>query len=182
VQSWRFFGAHNVTGPWIFLDQVNKTGFETEYNNASFYLWARAEAVDKDGAVLGGSEVKYTFVPSSELRDFCQDETCVDASGFGFPGEEEARPLIPPAGVNTVPWVDPEHDGITWTYPSGFPHTTEAEPGTDAIIFEDRWSTSRKRILSHHPYLINLDLRVCTNTSNLQAFLAGALSSLFSAL
>ncbi|CAI7678975.1 unnamed protein product [Penicillium pancosmium] len=143
VQSWRFFGAHNVTGPWTFLDQVNKTGFETEYNNASFYLWARAEAVDKNGVVLGRSEIKYTFVPSSELRDFCQDETCVDASGFGFPGEEEARPLIPPAGVNTVPWVDPEHDGSIWTYPSGFPHTTEAETGTGAIIYHDKWRTGR---------------------------------------
>ncbi|OQE25560.1 hypothetical protein PENSTE_c006G01564 [Penicillium steckii] len=136
VQTWKFFGAHNMTGPWTFLDQVNKTGFETEYTNTSFYLWVRAEAIDKKGKVIGRSGVKYTFVPSSELRDFCQDESCVDASGYGFPGEDSSQPYIPPVGVNTVPWVDPGHDGVVWTYPSGFPHTT------GATYYQDKWSPS----------------------------------------
>ncbi|KAJ6120841.1 hypothetical protein N7523_005121 [Penicillium sp. IBT 18751x] len=125
VQSWRFFGAHNMTGPYVLLDQVNKTGFETEYTHDSFYLWTRAEAVDSTGAVLGKSEIKYTFVPSPELREFCQDESCLDAPGYGFPGEDAAEPSIPPVGVTTVPWVEPDHDGAIWTYPSSFPHTTE---------------------------------------------------------
>lgn len=124
VKSWRFFGAHNVTGPWQYLDTVNKTGFETEYTNNSFYMWTRAEALDGKGAVLGKSEMKYTFVPSPELREFCQDETCLDAPGYGFPGEDAAQPFIPPAGVNTVPWVDPDHDGAIWSYPSGFPFSS----------------------------------------------------------
>ena len=128
-----------MTGPWTFLDQVNKTGFETEYTNNSFYLWVRAEAIDKQGKVLGRSGIKYTFVPSSELRDFCQDESCIDAPGYGFPGEDSAQPLIPPVGVNTVPWVDPGHDGVVWTYPSGFPHTT------GATYYQDKWSSGRKR-------------------------------------
>ncbi|KAJ5664478.1 hypothetical protein N7507_005209 [Penicillium longicatenatum] len=124
VQDWRFFGASNMTGPWTLLDNIEKTGFETEYTNTSFYPWTRAEAIDKNGVVLGRSEIKYTFVPSPELREFCQDETCLDAPGYGFPGEEHASPFIPPVGVNTVPWVDPEHDGAIWQYPSGFPHVS----------------------------------------------------------
>ncbi|KAJ5359483.1 uncharacterized protein N7496_011896 [Penicillium cataractarum] len=135
VKTWRFFGSHNMTGPYILLDEVPKTGFETEYTNASFYPWTRAEAVSEDGVVLGISEIKYTFVPSPELREFCLDETCLDAPGYGFPGEEAAQPFIPPAGVNTVPWVDPEHDGAIWTYPSGFPHS-DADSDTGHTTYQ----------------------------------------------
>ncbi|KAJ5682606.1 hypothetical protein N7462_005771 [Penicillium macrosclerotiorum] len=128
VKTWRFYGAHNMSGPYIFLDEVAKTGFETEYTNASFYLWTHVQAVDVNGVVLGQSELKYTFVPSPELRDFCQDATCLDAPGYGFPGEDAAQPFIPPAGVNTVPWVDPDHnDGAMFSYPSGFPHSAPAD-------------------------------------------------------
>ena len=123
VKSWRFFGAANSTGPWVFLAEVAKTGFETEYTNSSFYAWTRAEAIGANGAVLRRSALKYTFVPSAELREFCQDATCADASGFGYPGELGAQAFIPPAGVNTVPWVDPDHRGTIWTYPSGLPST-----------------------------------------------------------
>jgi hypothetical protein len=158
VQSWRFYGAHNMTGPWEFLDQVNKTGFETEYTNASFWLWTRAEAIDRKGAILGKSEIKYTFVPSPELREFCQDETCLDAPGYGFPGEDAAKPFIPPAGVMTVPWVDPDHDGAIWTYPSGFPHTTEP------LAAHYRWRHGRKSYLYH---LECLSLTFSNRTSNL---------------
>ncbi|KAJ5147072.1 hypothetical protein N7526_000424 [Penicillium atrosanguineum] len=147
VQSWRFYGAHNMTGPYVFLDQVNKTGFETEYPHTSFYLWTRAEAVDSKGAVLGKPEIKYTFVPSPELREFCQDETCLDAPGYGFPGEDAAKPFIPPVGVNTVPWVDPDHDGAIWSYPSGFPHTTEP------LAAHYRWRHGRATIAVVLPLL-----------------------------
>ncbi|KAJ5614011.1 hypothetical protein N7528_007665 [Penicillium herquei] len=128
VNTWRFFGAANMTGPWTLLDETEKTGFETEYTNTSFYAWTRAEAIDRNGVVLGRSEIKYTFVPSPELREFCQDETCSDAPGFGFPGEQHPQPFIPPAGVNTVPWVDPAHDGTIWTFPSDYPSTTNPTP------------------------------------------------------
>jgi hypothetical protein len=125
VKTWRFYGAMNMTGPWTLLDEVAKTGFETEYTNASFYLWSKVEGIDSEGNVLGKSETKYTFVPSSELREFCADATCLDAPGYGFPGEEAAQPFIPPVGVNTVPWIDPDNPGSNiWTYPSDYPHSS----------------------------------------------------------
>ncbi|CAI7641573.1 unnamed protein product [Penicillium bialowiezense] len=125
VKQWNFYGAMNMTGPWILLDKVNKTGFETEYTNASFYLWSKVEGLDHEGNVLGKSETKYTFVPSAELREFCADSTCLDAPGYGFPGEEAARPFIPPIGVNTVPWIDPDNPGANiWINPSGYPHSS----------------------------------------------------------
>ncbi|KAJ5091436.1 hypothetical protein NUU61_006306 [Penicillium alfredii] len=121
VHRWRFYGATNITGPYVFLSEIYKTGFETAYINATFYPWTRAEAVDRNGAVLGKTRNKFTFVPSPELREFCADDSCGDAPWYGVPGEVGARPLIPPAGVNTVPWVQPDHPGSPiWTYPSGY--------------------------------------------------------------
>ncbi|KAI1828971.1 hypothetical protein DTO027I6_10194 [Penicillium roqueforti] len=138
VKTWRFYGAMNLTWPWTLLDEVAKTGFETEYTNASFYLWSKVEGIDKEGKVLGKSETKYTFVPSSELREFCADSTCLDAPGYGFPGEEAAQPFIPPVGVNTVPWIDPDNPGSNiWTYPSDYPHTS----GT--MVYSNGWNIGR---------------------------------------
>ncbi|KAJ6191106.1 hypothetical protein N7519_001127 [Penicillium mononematosum] len=138
VNKWRFWGAMNMTGPWTLLDEVSKTGFETEYTNSSFYLWAKAEAVDREGIVLGESETKYTFVPSSELSEFCADSTCFDAQGYGYPGEEAAVPFIPPVGVNTVPWIDPNNPGSNiWTHPSSYPSPS----GTPN--YSDGWDIGR---------------------------------------
>ncbi|KAJ5623776.1 hypothetical protein N7510_000085 [Penicillium lagena] len=125
VKTWRFYGAANMTGPYTFLDEVNKTGFETEYTNASFYTWTKVEAIDRNGDVLRTSHRKYTFVPSPELRESCRKKTCLDAPSFGFPGEDGATSTIPPANVNTVPWVDPDNPEI-WSQPSNMPkHTTD---------------------------------------------------------
>ncbi|CAI7632381.1 unnamed protein product [Penicillium viridicatum] len=138
VKTWRFWGSMNMTGPWTLLDEVSKTGFETEYTGSRFFLWSKVEAVDREGIVLGKSEIKYTFVPSSELREFCADSTCLDAPGYGFPGEEAARPWIPPVGVNTVPWIDPNNPGSNiWTHPSGYPQPS------DAPKYSDGWNHGR---------------------------------------
>lgn len=143
VQTWRFWGAMNATGPWTLLDEVSKTGFETKYSTPKFYLWSKVEAVDREGILLGKSETKYTFVPSSELREFCAESTCLDAPGYGFPGEEAARPFIPPVGVNTVPWIDPNNPGSNiYTHPSGY----AGPAGTPK--YSDRWRNGRKYILN----------------------------------
>ncbi|KXG50693.1 uncharacterized protein PGRI_044600 [Penicillium griseofulvum] len=141
VNTWRFWGAMNITGPWTFLDETSKTGFETEYTNPSFFLWSKVEAVDREGIVLGKSEIKYTFVPSSELREFCATSTCLDAKGYGFPGEEEARPFIPPVGVNTVPWIHPDNPGSNiWTNSSGYPRPSNT---ADTAKHSNGWNSSR---------------------------------------
>lgn len=130
-----------MTGPWTLLDEIAKTGFETEYTNSSFYLWGKVEAVDREGIVLGESETKYTFVPSSELSEFCTDSTCFDAQGYGYPGEEAAVPFIPPVGVNTVPWIDPNNPGSNiWTHPSSYP-SPSSTPN-----YSDGWDIGREYI------------------------------------
>jgi hypothetical protein len=139
VKSWRFYGATNMTGPYTFLDEVEKNGFETEYTNSSFYTWTKVEAIDRSGEVIGSSTRKYTFVPSPELREFCQDESCSDAPGYGFPGDDRASSSIPPAGVNTVPWVDPDNPRI-WSQPTNTPKKT--------YFHHKNWNMGRKYLLS----------------------------------
>ncbi|OQE00152.1 hypothetical protein PENVUL_c057G03853 [Penicillium vulpinum] len=137
VNTWRFWGAMNITGPWTVLGEVSKTGFETEYTSDRFFLWSKVEAVDREGIVLGKSEAKYTFVPSSGLREFCAASTCLDAPGYGFPGEEAALPSIPPAGVNTVPWIGSNiwTNASAYLHPSGAPkHPNSNEQNNNHLI------------------------------------------------
>lgn len=120
VRNWKFYGAQNVTGPYASLQTVNKTGFETEYQHPSFYMWSYVEAIDAHGSVLGRSRNKFTFVPSPELRGFCDDLSCQHPQGFGLPGDDKAEAMVPPPGISSVPWIDPEHP-YTW------PDVTEGE-------------------------------------------------------
>ncbi|CAK39959.1 uncharacterized protein An08g07120 [Aspergillus niger] len=109
VKYWRFYGATNSTGPYMLIKQVEKRGFETSYSAPHFYRWTYAEAVDVEGKVLGKSRSMFTFTPSPDLQGHCGRESCENAQTYGMPGEEGAGPVIPPAGINTVPWVDPGH-------------------------------------------------------------------------
>ncbi|RAK73668.1 arylsulfotransferase family protein [Aspergillus fijiensis CBS 313.89] len=109
VKYWRFYGAQNATGPFMLIKQVAKDGFETSYTAGEFYQWTYAEAVDVEGQVLGKSRSLFTFVPSAELQNFCATDACENAQSYGMPNEEGAGPAIPPAGIITVPWVEPGH-------------------------------------------------------------------------
>lgn len=109
VRYWRFYGAMNMTGPYALLNQVTKKGFETSYTFPHYYPWTYAEAVDLEGKVLGKSRHKFTFTPSRELQQYCANDMCENAQAYGLPGEEGASAFIPPLGLTTVPWVDPEN-------------------------------------------------------------------------
>ncbi|PWY94717.1 MFS general substrate transporter [Aspergillus sclerotioniger CBS 115572] len=109
VKFWRFYGATNSTGPFMLVKQVEKRGFETSYSAPYFYQWTYVEAVDVEGKVLGKSRTMFTFIPSVELQSHCGRESCENAPAYGLPGEQGAGPAIPPAGINTVPWIDPGH-------------------------------------------------------------------------
>lgn len=130
IKAWRFYGGVNMTGPYTFLDEVKKTGFETEYRNTSFYTWTKAEAIDRNGDVLGASHPKYTFVPSPELRESCLEEGCPDAKSYGFPSDDNATVSIPLVGVNTVPWTIPDNLEI-WSWPEQLSTPEQDIPAPD---------------------------------------------------
>ncbi|KAL1967473.1 hypothetical protein VTN77DRAFT_3258 [Rasamsonia byssochlamydoides] len=96
VKSWRFYGSMQQQGPFEVLAVVDKRGFETEYAHGNFSAWCYVEALDGDGKVLGRSTTRMTFVPSPELSSYCADTFCENAPAYGYPGEDNPSPTIPP--------------------------------------------------------------------------------------
>jgi hypothetical protein len=96
VKSWRFYGSMRQQGPFELLAVVYKRGFETEYEHSKVWAWCYVEALNGDGEVLGRSTTRLTFVPSPELSTYCEDTSCMYASAFGYPGEDNPSPVIPP--------------------------------------------------------------------------------------
>lgn len=146
VKSWRFYGCVNMTGPYTFLAEVRKTGFETVYVHPSFYLWTYAEAISAQEQSLGQSRKQFTFTPSPELGEFCADDSCENAPAYGFPGDEGARPIIPETGINTVPWVDTgnqeEHDFVS-------------SPSGNGQVSSSSGESTRERIHCTLPHLLH---------------------------
>ncbi|EXJ56704.1 hypothetical protein A1O7_07048 [Cladophialophora yegresii CBS 114405] len=76
VKSWRFYGGDSKQGPWEELGQVPKRGFESFYRHPTTHTYNYAEALDKDGHVLGTSAVEKTFIPNAQLKEYCDDIAC----------------------------------------------------------------------------------------------------------
>lgn len=76
VRSWNFYTADNATGPFIFVGNARKTGFETEFHSTRFSMWSYAEAVGDDNLPLERSVIAKTFVPSTNLVPYCNDRGC----------------------------------------------------------------------------------------------------------
>lgn len=76
VREWVFRGASAKNGPYMTLATVRKNGFETIYRHDRMLPWIYAEALDKDGEVLGTSAMQETYVPQERLREYCDDLAC----------------------------------------------------------------------------------------------------------
>lgn len=76
VRTWRFHASESRDGPWETITEVEKNGFETIYPHDDSYGFGYAEALDKDGLVLGTTEVQATFTPNEQLRQYCDDLAC----------------------------------------------------------------------------------------------------------
>jgi hypothetical protein len=150
VKNWRFYGAANSTGPYVLLGQVDKQGFETTYTNSTFYIWSYVEAVDAQGKVLGKSRNQFTFTPSPDLQGYCAGEFCSKAEAYGLPGEEDPKPFIPPVGINSVPWVDP--DNPQSHYNLGQPGVTPAPAPQGAKVVHGTFCLQ----LCHLDYLLTI--------------------------
>ncbi|KAL4934259.1 ASST-domain-containing protein [Aspergillus undulatus] len=136
VKHWRFYGTNNSTGNFTFIRKVRKDGFETSYTAPQFFRYTYAEAIDGQGKVLGKSREQFTFTPSPVLEAYCEDTNCENTYAYGIPGEEGAKASIPEVGLNTVPWVDPDHDGVHVNWGHTWPPIAEDEPEdeiTDAL-------------------------------------------------
>lgn len=63
VASWNFYARQD--GRSILVGNTTKTDFETLYVASGYLHWVSAEAVDKDGQILGVSNVHRTIVPDN---------------------------------------------------------------------------------------------------------------------
>ncbi|KAF2144703.1 uncharacterized protein K452DRAFT_316644 [Aplosporella prunicola CBS 121167] len=92
VRSWKFYASNTADGPWEFVGNATKTGFETRLRIASVRLFAFAEALDKDGNAIRRSSVTKTFVPSAGLMPACDDWGCQRHPDLAEGEVVEARP------------------------------------------------------------------------------------------
>ena len=80
IVTWRIFSAAaaNFTSispttllplsqTGVFLGEATKSGFETAFTAPAFHSAGYAQAIDKQGNVLGISPIKTTYVPSSRI-------------------------------------------------------------------------------------------------------------------
>ncbi|KAL4919371.1 ASST-domain-containing protein [Aspergillus aurantiobrunneus] len=65
IASWVFYARSAEDGVAVPVGNTTKTEFETMYIADGYLDWVTAEAVDKDGNVLGTSEVQRTQTPSN---------------------------------------------------------------------------------------------------------------------
>ena len=86
VRQWVFYSSETSDGPWREAASTPKNGFETTLRLDRFSRYVYADALDKDGTVLGTSEVQETFVPSAALRPYCDDMACASV-----PNDAEVR-------------------------------------------------------------------------------------------
>jgi hypothetical protein len=78
VKSWVFYGSQEARdGPFQELAKVGKSGFETIYKHESgAFRWTYAEAINGDGEVLGKSLAQEIYVPSENLKQYCDGLAC----------------------------------------------------------------------------------------------------------
>ncbi|KIX02922.1 uncharacterized protein Z518_08865 [Rhinocladiella mackenziei CBS 650.93] len=76
VRAWRFWGGDSKQGPFEELSTVAKTGFETICSHEPAYQFIHAEALDKDGQVIGKSATEATYIPNEQMREYCDDLAC----------------------------------------------------------------------------------------------------------
>ena len=79
VRSWNFFTSESSSGPWTYVGNEEKIGFETLFWSTDSAGWAYAQALDARGRVLEESVIAKAFVPSEKLRKHCGDGWCEDA-------------------------------------------------------------------------------------------------------
>ena len=80
VSSWRFY-AGSSSESLKYIGNIRKTGFETVSTHASFFAFAVAEAIAKNGTELRNSTITKTFIPGNNIVAFCDQLQCPLSGG-----------------------------------------------------------------------------------------------------
>ncbi|KAK5089183.1 hypothetical protein LTR05_003407 [Lithohypha guttulata] len=90
LRKWRVYGRADCETEWTLLDEIEKSGFETNYTSQGYQEFGRVEAVAADGTGLRNSTNRgvRAFVPSSAISDSCTGEGCTEAKAYSeSPGQ-----------------------------------------------------------------------------------------------
>ena len=77
VKQWRFYEAHQETGPWISAGTVDKDGFETRVRLTETAAYVTVEALDANSTVLA-TVTRRTFVPHLGVKSKCNEFSCAN--------------------------------------------------------------------------------------------------------
>lgn len=85
VQNWRIYGRGGCDGDWTLIEEVEKTGFETNFTAPSYQEFGMVEAVAEDGTGIRNSTNRgvKAFVPSPALSLSCTGESCQVVQEYG---------------------------------------------------------------------------------------------------
>ena len=75
VASWNFYAQASEFDKPIFIGNISKRDFETMFMASGYMDWISVEAVDRDGAVLGTSNVQRTEYPDWKDFGYLADST-----------------------------------------------------------------------------------------------------------
>lgn len=91
VRRWRIYGRAGCENDWTLLNEVDKTGFETNFTTFGFQEFGMVEAVDANGTGLRNSTNRgiSPFVPSVSLTSSCTGDGCNVATEYGVSSGQE---------------------------------------------------------------------------------------------
>jgi len=78
IKKWSYHTGPTKEGPWTWVRNVDKHGFETAWRGDRYADYSYVVALDARGAELGRSEPQRTFVPPARMLPFCDGLACVD--------------------------------------------------------------------------------------------------------
>ena len=84
VARWRIYGRGTCDANWTTVGEVDRDGFETQYQAAKYWAFGMAEALDSGGNSLSNSSSRgvKTFVPSPLLAQNCDITGCSVATEY----------------------------------------------------------------------------------------------------
>ena len=83
VAHWRIYVSANASGPYLELQTVPKTGFETMFTAPNYHEWSIMAALGSNGEGLANSSRPIrTFVPGPALAEACDEVQCAVATGY----------------------------------------------------------------------------------------------------
>ncbi|GAB1197068.1 hypothetical protein APSETT444_006350 [Aspergillus pseudonomiae] len=134
IAGWNFYARAAKNGHPILVGNATKTDFETMFIARGYLDWVTAEAVDREGRVLGASRVQRSKIPDNW-------------AAAGFKGDLKTLkpddPKAPKSNANGQTIGDEEADNINKNNNLQFPHADDADVKQIAQLAQETYDLVR---------------------------------------